>query len=381
MVAILSSLRHRYRKFLLKHDKTHREAREAQRRALRREVSDPSGVRQLIIFLAPGYDKVNGGIMSIVSLFTETLRLQPNHQARCVICTLPNEPPLLRYTRFENSATLLDFLDVLAYFSEVSDVLIHVPEFAIRSFVSNLDSKSLGKLKRLNTTFNVLLQNVGLIRFEDIALLRQYGNVTCTTAHRAYSGPDFEQRLGCPVHLLSVFISPEKYVRAEYGRKQNLLVISPDEHPSRNAILNRLQRELPALETRVIKGIPYAEYLDIIKRAKWALTFGEGLDGYFIETIFSGGISFAVYNDYFFTEDFRGLQTVYLTYDELAEQLIADMRRLDNERDYAEYQERQFEICSSHYCHARYIENLSSFYRKYWPCMKIDTVSPRPSIA
>jgi hypothetical protein len=59
----------------------------------------------------------------------------------------------------------------------------------------------------------------------------------------------------------------------------------------------------------------YQEYKATISKAKWALTFGEGLDGYFVEPIFSGDSSFSVYNPSFFIEDSWSLRTVYRDYD------------------------------------------------------------------
>jgi hypothetical protein len=47
-----------------------------------------------------------------------------------------------------------------------------------------------------------------------------------------------------------------------------------------------------------------------VSPAKWSLTFGEGLDGYFAATIFSGGNSLAVFNERFFTPAFATMQTV-----------------------------------------------------------------------
>ena len=66
----------------------------------------------------------------------------------------------------------------------------------------------------------------------------------------------------------------------------------------------------------------------VISEAKWALTLGEGLDGYFIEPIFSGAIGFSVYNSRFFTEDFESLETVYSDYDELIKKMPMDIKKI-----------------------------------------------------
>lgn len=343
---------------------SHAPEREAQANAMRAAFPQPREVERLIIFLAPGKDIVNGGIMSIVSLYEETLRLKAIHGAECLLCTLPSDdPPLLRYTKFQNDAHLFDFHDALNHFSRIREILVHVPEYAIQSYVANLTPKEVRKLKKRRTCHNVLLQNIDMVHFEHYGSLRDLGKTTCTTAHRAYSGPDIAALARCPIQLLSVFISPEKYRRVDYAEKRDILIVSPDHHPARESVLKRIHNELPELDVRVIQGMPYSEYKSLIAQAKWALTFGEGLDGYFIETVFSGGVSFAAYNERFFTADFRDLETVFTSYEDFAENLISTLRHLDNPLAYQTCQQEMFEICRSHYDHGRYVENLVAYYQ------------------
>jgi hypothetical protein len=107
----------------------------------------------------------------------------------------------------------------------------------------------------------------------------------------------------------------------------------------------------------------YEDYKRTVERAKWALTFGEGLDNYFIEPVFSGGVSFSVYNAAFFTQDFKSLRTVYLDYDTLLEKIALDIKILDNEKNYSNYQRIQFALCHKYYKYNEYIKNLESFYK------------------
>ena len=107
----------------------------------------------------------------------------------------------------------------------------------------------------------------------------------------------------------------------------------------------------------------YEDYKETISRAKWALTFGEGLDGYFVETIFSGGIGFSVYNRKFFPEDFVSLRTVYGSYELLIQNIHKDISELDGEKAYVDYQNKQFSLCSKLYDYKNYLKNLEAFYR------------------
>ena len=107
----------------------------------------------------------------------------------------------------------------------------------------------------------------------------------------------------------------------------------------------------------------YEQYKNIISRAKWSVTFGEGLDGYFVEPIMSGAISFAAYNEEFFTPAYQSLATVYQSFDVLIEKIAGDIRRLDRPHDFAAYQQEQRRLCKSDYRHEEYLQNISRFYQ------------------
>ena len=124
-----------------------------------------------------------------------------------------------------------------------------------------------------------------------------------------------------------------------------------------NEAYNYLKREI-----KIIQNMTYEQYKQTISRAKWALTFGEGLDGYFVEPVFSGAISFSVYRPEFFTKEFQPLRTVYASYDVLTEKICSDIKELDNAVEYELYHRRQFELCANEYNHANYVRNLELFY-------------------
>jgi len=326
---------------------------------------DPA-TKRLIIFLTPGDDRVDGGIMSYSSIYEETKKLKGIHGAETVMCTIPGHPPLLRYTKFPNKNYIFRFPQVLAYFQNLESLMIHIePWIYISQFLRNMrpiDYVRLRKIKDLH--FNLIIQNVDYLSpVDDVAELKKFGRLTCTTAHEKYSTPELSQRYGCPLYKFSVFVSPEKYTRKAYNEKENLMIVSPDPHPIKREVLSLIAKRLPKLKLQIIKNLTYEEYKQVISRAKWALTFGEGLDGYFVETIFSGGISFSAYNPKFFTEDFRSLRTVYDNYDALIQEICSDISDLDNKITYAKYQNEQFRLCHKYYDHKQYIENLTSFYK------------------
>ena len=319
----------------------------------------------LIIFLTPGIDIINGGILSVNSLFEETINLKNVHRSEVILCTYPSDPQLLKYTKFKNNNILFNFSATLHFFRNLDNLIIHIPEhflYRFYWFISKSDKAILSKIKNLQ--INILIQNIDYLPPKRIILkLSKFGKLTGTTAHSKYSTLELRNQLGFPLHKLSVFVSPEQYFFREYGEKENLIIVSPDPHPKKEEILKLIEKDFPFLKIKVIRNMTYEDYKETISRAKWALTFGEGLDGYFVETIFSGGIAFSVYNRKFFPEDFVSLRTVYGSYELLIQNIHKDISELDGEKAYVDYQNRQFSLCSKLYDYKNYLKNLESFYR------------------
>ncbi len=321
--------------------------------------------KKLIIFLTPGVDLVYGGVMSIASLFEETKHLKQIHESESILCTYPSDPTLLKYTKFKNNNCLFDFSQVLTYFNNLESLIIHVPEhyiYRFNLFITKRNRSQISKIK--NVQINILIQNWDYLPSNKyIQTLRKLGKLTSTTAHSKYSTIELRNRLGFPLHKLSVYVSPEQYSKKLYGEKENLLIVSHDPHSRKREILHFIRRELPDLQIQIIQNMTYEQYKQTISRAKWALTFGEGLDGYFVEPVFSGAISFSVYRPEYFTKEFQPLRTVYINYDVLKEKICSDIRQLDNQAEYDLYQRQQFELCAKEYNHANYVKNLELFYR------------------
>jgi hypothetical protein len=322
----------------------------------------------LIIFLTPGQDIVNGMILAIYHHYLGTKNLESIHNAEVLMCTLPKDPLLLKYTKFNFRDYVFGFSQVLSYFENLQNLIIHVTIGNLPIFVENLSKEDILRLQRIqNVHINILIQHIGTLQsnIRHIEHLKkiELGKLTATTAHEAYTTLDLRKKLGFPLHKLSTYVSPEFYERKEYDKKRDLLTVSPDYHSKKMEILNTIKKRFPQLKIRIIKNISYEEYKKLISDAKWAITFGEGLDGYFVETIFSGGISFATHNPDFFTEDFKALRTVYGSYEEMAERICEDIETLDNETSYTEYQNEQFKLASKYYNYEKYLKNLELFYK------------------
>lgn len=323
-------------------------------------------VRRLIVFLTSGYDMITGGIISISSLYEETKKIEEIYESQIILSTVPGEPLLLKYTKFKNQNYIYNFSQILSHFKDLDSLLIHIPEYACVHFMNNISKEEysiLDNIKELHV--NVMIQNIDIAieNWDEMKRLNsRFNNVTGTISHENYSTLENRQKFGFPLHKLSTYVSPELYEYKHYAEKKELMVVSHDKHPMKPHVLKLLQKKFPQLEIRIIKDMTYEDFKKVISEAKWTLTFGEGLDNYFVESIFSGGISFSVYNSRFFTNDFASLETVYSDYDELIQKMPHDLKGLDHESTYKNYQQKQYQLCSKYYDYNEYIKNLKLFY-------------------
>jgi hypothetical protein len=321
--------------------------------------------KRFAIFLVPGSDFVNGGIMSICSIATETRSLLDRNGVSVAICTAFSEPRILRYTKFDNNVEILAFRDLLPLFPEGSEVLVHLPELFVESYGSDCLDVYRSR-PDLRWTFNILLQNINRIPPKSaIEALEKLGTTTATVAHKA--SMESAKSLDCPVHYLSWWLCPEAFSRATYSSKQKLIVISPDEHPEKTKIVNRIRAVLPDHKIVEIRNMTYRQYKNIIRDSKFTFTFGEGLDGYFVESIFSGGIGMAIFSDRYFTAEYRNLDGVFLDSDHAIRGVTEFLEGANNELQYNAIAERQHQLVAKSFVQKEYLRNISTFYQEYYP--------------
>lgn len=318
-------------------------------------------VEKAIIFLVPGIDVVNGGVMSILSIAAESRRLHDVHGANVYVCTLPNHPPLSRYTRFTNNEKLLGFDQLLSQLHQCREFMLHIPEVHVSDLLSWLRLHGIVCLPNLR--INILLQNIDVCPSDvELRQLGSWAPLSCTTAHLAYATAEVQARLGCPLHHLSVWVSPEHYRRVDVLEKESLLVYSNDENPRKAEVLAYLRSSLPEYSFLEITHMTHEQYKNTIARAKFSISFGEGLDGYFVEPVFSGSIGCAVYNDRFFTDDFFRTSFVYESWNDFLERFIEDVRRCEEIDAFRKVNDDQFKRLAKVYSYDTYQDNLKKFY-------------------
>jgi hypothetical protein len=321
--------------------------------------------KRYVVFLVPGINIVNGGQMSICSIASETQKLLAKNGVAIAVSTAYYEPRMLRYTKFDNDIDILAFADLLPRFPSGSDVLVHVPDLFVQKFVTDCPFVYRSR-PDLNWRFNILLQNIDLIPSKEaVDVLQQLGPTTATINHEASA--ETARHLGCPIHYLSWGLCPEEFERIEYSNKKKLIVISPDNHPEKPDIVRRMSECLPDHKIIQIWNMTYRKYKSVIKDAKFTFTFGEGLDGYFVESIFSGAISMAIFSERFFTSEYRNLEGVFPDSKHAVMDVAEFLKAANRETQYKAIADRQYNLVAKTFVRKNYLQNIRTFYEQCCP--------------
>jgi hypothetical protein len=327
---------------------------------------------KLVIYIVDGADwitgkeKISGVLLSIASMFEEAKKLPELATYQIIMVTLNSCPLILRHIEFDNNITVFRFSQVLSYFSQLRHLIINVPEMLVPELPAEFGAVTKRRWKSIEKLhINILNQNNQKLAGPEAvdALKKITPHVTMTIAHARSCNEETSRKYRIPIHYLSTRCSQEYYRRRAFADKVDLLTASHDQHPMKAAILEDLQRSVPSLQVQVIRNLTYSQYKATIEKAKWCITFGEGLDWYFMEMVFSGGISFAVFNEEFFPTEYRELPTLFDSYEHMRRDLPAMLERLNNPTAYNECQTILFNFLKKHHRYDEYVEKIQSFYR------------------
>ena len=333
-----------------------------QDKLIAREYS--SKLENLIVFLVPENDVVSGGVMSINSIAKVTKSLKDIHDSEVIICTMPNPKTFSKYTKFDSSFNVYRFDQLRSYFSNVKNLMIHIPEIYVYPFLYFITPEQELWLKGIkNVHFNILNQNIEFLpRPRYVDYLKGMSNkVTMTCAHKKYCVPQLRTSFDIDVHFFSTS-NFTKYEYVPFEKKEDLLVYSPDIHPMKERILDKIKTDFPSLKMKEIKKMSYAEYLKTIGKAKWMITFGEGLDGYFSESIRSGTMAFSVCNMNFFDDSYDGMVNVFDDYSQMYDNISKLIGKYNNANKFKTVVDKCRQIDAKLYDDNEYIENIRQFY-------------------
>lgn len=322
--------------------------------------------KNLIVFLVPEIDMIGGGVMSINSIANISKQFKDIHNSDVILCTMPSERTFFNYSKFKADFNIYRFDQLKKYFKKLENVIFHIPEIYVHPFLYFLTPEQQFWLKSIkNSRINILNQNMEFMprpRYVNDYLKNLFGEITMTCAHKQYCIPQLRTSYDVSVHFLSAS-NLVKYKYLDYSKKENLLLYSPDDHPMKELILQKIKNAYPDLVMKEIRNMKYQDYLTNIGKAKWMITFGEGLDGYFAESLRSGTMAFAAYNPIFFNNKFKGLENIYLSYNQMYENIVDDMKALDVKNKYEKIVKKCIDIDKVEYDDKVYIENIKKYYQ------------------
>lgn len=331
---------------------------------------DPK-TEKIILFFIPGADyfsgkeNISGGLISIVSLAQETSLIFQGSQIKVLCATYYNSHLIFKLSSFKNETDFFSHELIEKYFTNVRDLILHIPELFVTDFVKNQRQNSW--FKGINIIqINILNQNIQLMPDQNVLneLKSNFSSCTITTAHKKYCNPYYRNSYEIPLHQLSVWISPENYIKTSVHEKEKLILFSPDNKELTQRLISFFSNKLPSFKFQVIQGLTYEAYKNLISKAKFLITVGEGLDAYFIETYFSGGVAFALKNLNFFDEKYLNLPCLFEDNENLEQILLNLIEQYSNEEEYNVLNQRVVDLLSEDYSYKSYQNNIQKFYNQ-----------------
>lgn len=329
---------------------------------------DPK-TKKLIVYLEPYIPQINGGIMCITNYCCDIRGMPEIDGAVTLLATAPSaHNTFADYTMFDARDHVYRFTQLSAYFTEVESLILHIPDCEIYRFLVNVQPEQIAWLQGIpDLQINLLDQNNELMPPPKTCDLLRFltDNITMTCAHAAYANTSQRSSYGVPVH----FIPANKNVKYHiypFEQKENLLVLSPDQHPGREGIIGKILENFPELRVVEIQNMAFSDYLDLIGRAKWVFSFGEGYDGYTIESLLSNTISFTLFNDVFFAPGFVPWPNMFESASQMSEQIVDMMKRLSDRESYMAFLEKTKAACFSSYVGVDYLDCLRRFYARQY---------------
>lgn len=326
---------------------------------------------KIVLFFIPGADyfsgkeNISGGLISIMSLFEETTNIYNDTSVKTICSTFYNDHLIYKLTTFDNNTPILRPKLIESYFKNIKQLILHIPELYVEEFVKLLDDNSWFKDIDL-VQINILNQNIQLMPNKQVVhqLRYSFSKITITTAHKKYCNLNYKNEYGVPLHLFSTYVSPEFYSHCIYDQKEKLILFSPDNSRLSNELIKLISKDLPQFKFQIIEGLTYEAYKQLISKALFVITLGEGLDGYFVETYFSGGVAFAIKNMNFFDEKYIDLPCLFEKDESLSQVILNLIVKYNSPEKYNLLNSKIKFLLSEDYSYKTYKNNIRKFYNE-----------------
>lgn len=211
--------------------------------------------------------------------------------------------------------------------------VIHVPEYLVDDYWITLTEEN------DNIVLNVLNQNKVVfdehlnVNKEIQSRLQKHKRLSITCAHESYVQWTQKTFPNAHCYLLGVWVHHSSYEKVAWPNKQDLILLSPDDMQWNRCFIDELAMEDKRFAVQVVQNVSYSKYLKLLGEAKYVITSGEGMDGYFVESFFSGAVGIAKWNEDFFPPQYPdGLENVRADFSTLA--VLDLVTRLDNNANY-----------------------------------------------
>lgn len=329
------------------------------------DLSHIKNAKKIIVFLSPF--GIGGGIMSFFSLCETSRRL--NNNVPCIISSYPKAKRIYAYNdKFLNNEKIYRFEQIVDNAINLDEMILHIPEYYAKDFYKDLtqkDIKFLLSIEKLH--INIMNQNIELMpeSQELYDLYKLSKNITQTIAHDRYATQKVCDKWQIPTHLFSTYVDLSKYKSYIFEEKEKIIAISPDENKHKNKILKKLKENLVDWQIITISNMTFGEFMDLISRAYFTITFGEGMDGYFSQPHYVNSIGFAVYNDTFFpNKEWKKLKNIYSSYDDMYHNIIIDIQNYaNNKQKYEQIIQDFMDMITKIYQKSKFEDNLKRFYK------------------
>lgn len=297
-----------------------------------------SSEKSLMVYFNVARDTIGGGMLSINRFVYFSNILSADFDFKVVMSGLPLQNSPVDYSMFEQAAPMIHFADIVENCNPLK-LTLNIPEYYLPQFLYKINDGQRSWLKTIPYLhINILDQNHDYFPSAfDIEQCRELtDNITITTAHERYTTSKIANLYNCPVKLLTPFLP--SFYKSNFSEKKNIIALSADLGSNdvgltRDDIVSLLRSRLPDYELVTIENISLEEYKKLISQAKFTITFGEGYDGYYLEPFLSNSLAFAVYNETFFPKEFKDASTIYLTWKHLYENIVKDIRKLENDQN------------------------------------------------
>ncbi len=364
-------------KVVLKLDKTRnrcnekwwkaREAWTATRRQ-RHYWSSVTPRKRVVVMVVPAVNVVSGGLISIFSIGRESRAVGRDMGFDVQMCVPPGSVPFSRNTRFVNDETIVTLDQVMARYDRPEALWIHVAASMAKDFYASLGERHQTWIRGATRSWlNVLNQNIDLMPGPDFlhGLKSLFTDVTVTASNIVYMTQSERDRLGVPLHRLSIYLDHRDYEKRGFARKKDIIVISPDRSPHKEAFLAMLEAKYPWLGRKIVQRMSYEAYKKLVVSARWSITFGEGFDNYFREMIFTGGIGFTVFKPQFFPKAFKGQTPVFDSYEDLLARFSEVFEKLHADPElYARENTTLLQLLNGIYNRDEYRANIRRYYQE-----------------